>query len=148
MSRAYNKRPRRRSRRRSWWRLGRAGVTSLEFGVVALLFLIVLIGCMDLGRYYLVEHSRRTIAAEAARARLVGAIGNIPNPTAGPYSDSFAAIAPFTNDTNLTLIVTQTPSFKLGVTETTATAFYAFTAYSPIWSSLTGKINEKTVWSY
>ena len=92
--------------------------------------------------------SRRTIAAEAARTRLVGAIGNIPNPTAGPYSDSFAAIAPFTNDTNLTLIVTQTPSFKLGVTETTATAFYAFTAYSPIWSSLTGKINEKTVWSY
>jgi Flp pilus assembly protein TadG len=127
-----------------WWRLGRAGVTSLELGIVALLFLMVLIGCMDLGRYYLTEHSLRTIVAEAARARLVGAI---PNGTiSGPTTDSFAAIAPFVNNANLiSLTVTQSPSFLLGVTTITVTGDYQFTAWSPIWSSLNGTISEQTV---
>src|SRR5271170_7549424 len=90
--------------RSEWWRLGRTGVTSLEFGVVALLFLTVLIGCMDLGRYYLVEHSLRTVVAEAAReAWINSSIKGTVNPTA--YS--FGAITPFVDNANLTLTVTQ-----------------------------------------
>jgi Flp pilus assembly protein TadG len=101
---------------------------------------------MDLGRYYLVEHSLRTIVAEAARAKLVGAIDN--GTISGPTADTFAAIAPFANDANLSLTVTQSPSFKLGVTEITVNATYNFTAYSPIWNSLTGPISENTILWY
>jgi Flp pilus assembly protein TadG len=111
--------------------------------VVALLFLLVVIGCMDLGRYYVIEHSLRTIVAEAARARLVG---SIPNETiTGPTSANFAAIAPFVDNANLTLQVTQTPSYRPGATQITVTGTYNFTAYSPIWSALDGSISEKTV---
>jgi Flp pilus assembly protein TadG len=127
------------------WRLGRAGVTSLEFGVVALLFLMMLIGCMDLGRYYVIEHSLRTIVAEAARAALVNP--SIKDPidltTAG-----FAAITPFVNNANLTLSVTQPSSFPGGVNQIIVTATYVFTAYSPIWSSLDGTISESTELQY
>lgn len=132
----------RASSRSAWRRLGRAGVSSLEFGIVALLFLTVLIGCMDLGRYYLIEHSLRTIVAEAARAAQV-------NPsitgTIDPTTASFAAIAPFIDNANLTLTVTQTPSFRIGIRKITVTGSYAFTAFSPIWSALDGTISDKTV---
>jgi Flp pilus assembly protein TadG len=120
-------------------------VTSLEFGVVALLFLMVLIGCMDLGRYYVIEHSLRTITAEAARAALVNpAISGTIDPT----SASFAALTPFVDDANLTLNVYPSPSFIIGVSTITVIATYNFTAYSPIWSSLNGLISDSTELQY
>ncbi len=125
-------------------RLGRAGVTTLEFAVVALLFVTVQIGCMDLGRYYLVEHSLRTVVAETARAALVNTSvdGTIDTSTA-----SFVGITPFINNANLTLSVTQHPT-RPGITEISVTGSYAFTAYSPIWSSLDGTLTETTVLEY
>src|SRR5271170_3447536 len=101
-----------KSSKPGWRRLGRAGVTTLEFGFVALLFLMVLIGCMDLGRYYLTEHSLRTMVAEAARARLVT---TLPATINGPTLETFAAIAPFVNNTNLTLTVTPSLPFLKGI---------------------------------
>jgi Flp pilus assembly protein TadG len=119
-------------------------VTSLEFGIVALLFLTVVIGCMDLGRYYLVEHSLRTIVAEAARAALVD---SSINGTVDPTTVGFAAITPFVDNANLTLQVTQPSGFP-GVNQISVTATYMFTPYSPIWSALTGPIRESTVLWY
>jgi Flp pilus assembly protein TadG len=148
MSLAYNRQDRGRQDRggqdRGRWRLGREGVTSLEFGMVALIFLMVLIGCMDLGRYYLVEHSLRTIVAEAARAALVDAS---INGTIDPTTAGFAAITPFVDNANLTLQVIQPSGFP-GVNQITVTATYSFAAYSPIWRSLNGVISESTVLWY
>jgi Flp pilus assembly protein TadG len=125
-----------------WWRLGRAGVTTLEFGVVAMLFLMVLIGCMDLGRYYVIEHSLRTVVAEAARAAQVNSSlsGSID-----PTTASFTALAPFVDNANLNLTVTQTPSGRVSIRQITVIGTYAFTAWSPIWSSLDGLISDQTV---
>jgi len=134
-----------KSSKPAWPRLGRAGVTTLEFGFVAFLFLMVLIGCMDLGRYYLTEHSLRTMVAEAARARLVT---TLPGTITGPTTDTFAAIAPFVNNANLTLEITPSPVFLKGITTITVTGTYTFTAWSPIWSALNGKITEKTELQY
>jgi Flp pilus assembly protein TadG len=122
------------------WRLGRAGVTTLEFALVTTLFLLVLIGCMDLGRYYLIQHSLRTVAAEAARMTL--AYDN--NSTAAlPTTADFVAIAPFINADSLTLTVQQPNSS--GITIIMVTATYPFTAWSPLWSSsLDGTISEST----
>jgi Flp pilus assembly protein TadG len=132
MSYACNK-PRR-------WQLGHAGVTTLEFALVAVLFLLVLIGCMDLGRYYLIQHSLRTVAAEAARMTL--AYDNNSTATQ-PTTASFAAIAPFIDTSNLNVTVQQ-PNFS-GVTIIMVTATYPFVAWSPLWSaSLDGTISEST----
>jgi len=128
-----------------WWRLGRAGVTTLEFGVVALLFLTMLIGCMDLGRYYVIEHSLRTVVAEAARAAQANSSlsGSIDPTTAG-----FTAITPFVDNANLNLTVTQTPSGRVSIRKISVTSTYIFTAWTPIWSVLDGPISETTVLWY
>jgi Flp pilus assembly protein TadG len=136
----------RKSNKPGWRRLGRAGVTSLEFGLVALLFLTVLIACMDLGRYYLVEHSLRTVAAEAARMYLTCYNSNGERACAPPTQAEYAAIAPFINNANLLVTVGQTSTVRSGGgIEFTATAKYTFTSYSPIWTVLNSTISETTV---
>lgn len=125
-------------------RLGHAGVSTVEFAVVALLFLTVLIGCMDLGRYYLAEHSLRTVVAETARAALVDrSIDGSIDPTTA----SFVGITPFVDNADLTLTVSQHPN-RPGVTDIMVTGSYTFTAYSPIWRSLDGTITETTELQY
>jgi Flp pilus assembly protein TadG len=136
----------RASNSRRLWRLGRAGVTSLEFALVALLFLMLLIGCMDLGRYYLIVQSLRTVTAEAARAAQVNRflIGPIDPTTAG-----ITAITPFIDNADLTLTVAQTGSVGVpGINQVTVTAAYAFTPWVPLWNGLEGTINESTVLWY
>jgi Flp pilus assembly protein TadG len=128
-------------------RLGRAGVTTVEFAVVAQLFMTVLIGCMDLGRYYLIEHSLRTVVAEAAREVLVENKTTYNEMTVTPSSANFGAITPIVDNNNLTLIVNQFPT-RPGVTQITVTGTYAFTSYSPIWRALDGNITETTVLWY
>src|SRR5580658_3919504 len=135
MSHASNRPPRQRRRRP----LGRAGVTSLEFGVVALLFLMVVIGCMDLGRYYVIEHSLRTVVAEAAREAWVN---SSINGTVDPTTYSFGAITPFVDNADLTLDVERSRAALGGVKTITVTGTYTFTAYSPIWCSLDREITE------
>ena len=127
--------------RPGWRRLGRAGVTSLEFALVAALFFTVLIGCMDLGRYFLIAQSLRTVTAEAARLALVNGMWGQIDPTA--YS--FGAMTPLVDNANLTLTVTPKALALGGVRKLTVTATYVFTAYSPIWTVLNGTISESTV---
>lgn len=135
MSCAFNKSGR--------WRLGRAGVTSLEFALVVWLFLMVMLGSVDLGRYYLVQHSLRTVAAEAARTWLAYDNNSNRNLSAQPTTASVAAIAPFLDVQDLTVTVNQ-PN-NSGITIITVTATYTFTAWSPLWSStLDGTISEST----
>ena len=55
-----------------------------------------------------IEHSLRTVVAEAARAALVNLL---INGSIDPTKASFAAITPFVNNANLTLSVTQPSSF-------------------------------------
>ena len=94
----------------------------------------------DLGRYYLIQHSLRTVAAEAARMTL--AYDNNSTATQ-PTTASFAAIAPFIDTSNLNVTVQQ-PNFS-GVTIIMVTATYPFVAWSPLWSaSLDGTISEST----
>ncbi len=136
----------RKSNKPGWRRLGRVGATSLEFALVALLFMTVLIGCMDLGRYYLAEHSLRTVAAEAARMCLAYYNSNSGGDCTALTQADYAAIAPFINNANLVVTVTQPSTVRSGGgKEFTVTAQYTFTAYSPIWTVLNGTISETTV---
>jgi len=125
--------------RPGWRRLGRAGVTSLEFALVAALFFTVLIGCMDLGRYFLIAQSLRTVTAEAARLALVNGMWGQIDPTA--YS--FGAMTPLVDNANLTLTISA--GGNPGINTVTASATYVFTAISPLWSSLNGTMTETSV---
>src|SRR4051812_1802227 len=49
----------------------RRGVTAVEFGFVAFIFFVLLLGTVDLGRYQFTQQSLRDIVAEAARAGLI-----------------------------------------------------------------------------
>jgi Flp pilus assembly protein TadG len=153
MSPASSNRARRRQRTR--------GATSMEFGIVMLVFLPVLFACMDLGRYFLIEESLRSFAAEASRAALADQTVNPNNygrtvNISGTYSGSTGfptsintgnavnAIVPLLDPSQLSLTISQTSSGSavLGVT---VTATYNFTALVPLWSTvLNGAITETT----
>jgi Flp pilus assembly protein TadG len=131
----------------------------MEFGIVMLVFLPVLFACMDLGRYFLIEQSLRSFAAEASRAALVDQTVNSANYSrtvkiAGSYSGSGSfptsintgnplnAIVPLLDPNQLTLTISQTAS-NSAVVGVTVTATYNFTALVPLWSSvLNGMITE------
>jgi Flp pilus assembly protein TadG len=135
MSHAYSK--------PTWSRLGCAGVTTLEFAIVAGLFLMLLFGCMDLGRYYLIEHSLRTMVAETARyalshPSLQGAVD--------PAAASFTTITPFiVNSATLTV---QQQAGMPGINQINVTATYQFTPISPLWHLLRGQITDNMPLQY
>jgi hypothetical protein len=127
-----------------WSRLGCAGVTTLEFAIVGALFLLLLFGSMDLGRYYLVEHSLRTMAAETARYALSHPLWAGTLPSSGcvdPTTVSFTAITPFI-DNSASLCVQQQLGMP-GVNQINVTATDQFAPISPIWSLLKGQMTEK-----
>jgi Flp pilus assembly protein TadG len=129
--------PRASSRRR-----GDAGATSVEFALVAVAFLTLLIGTMDLGRYYLIEHSLHSVVSEAARAALV-------DTTLFGCDTAKArviAITPALDPKLLELCVTQNPN--TGVNVVTVTASYSFSAISPMLASLNGTMSEAMQLSY
>ena len=85
-------------------RLGCAGVTSLEFAIVAATFMALVIGCMDLGRYFIIEHSLRTFTSEAARAALANTAMSATGGTMTTQTDltSMTNIVPFLDPSLLT----------------------------------------------
>jgi len=107
---------------------------------VVLLFMIVVIGCMDLGRYYIIAHSLRTLASECERAVLVN--------TALTDCSSVSRIVPLLDTTAVTADQFITPGATTGVSTVQITLSYQFTAISPIWSSLSGKMTETVNVSY
>jgi Flp pilus assembly protein TadG len=129
-------------RLRRVWR-DRAGATSLELALVTVAFLTLLVGSMDLGRYYLVAHSIRTAASEAARAALLDTtMSDCDTPKA-----KVSALVPLLDPTALSVCVTQFP-FVSGVNTITATVTYTFSAISPMLAALNGTITETTVIKY
>ena len=122
-----------------WSRLGCAGVTTLEFAIVGGLFFLLLFGSMDLGRYYLIKHSLRTMVAETARYAL--AHPSLPDGPVGPTTAGFPTITPFiVNSATLTLLSNKRG--MPGVNQISVTATYQFTPISPLWSLLAGPMTE------
>lgn len=134
MLRAFN--------RRGQLGLGSAGVSSLEFAVIAALFFIMLIGSMDLGRYYLVEHSLSTMVAETARYALThpSLQGSNIDPTTVPVT----TITPFVDTAGLTNLSVLQSLGMPGTNQISVSATYQFSAFSPIWNALNGPITETT----
>ena len=71
----------------------------MEFALVAVPFLFLLIAAMDLGRYFITQHSLRTLTSEAARSAVVNCfgLGAWPFATAVPSPQQVWANVPFLN---------------------------------------------------
>ncbi len=129
-----------RRRRR---RLGRRGATSIEFALISIAFLTLLIGAMDLGRYFLIEHSLRSVVSEALRAALAD---TTLSGCSAPWT-KVGAITPMLDPSLITLCVTQNPN-TYGKITVTVNVSYTFASISPMLASLNGTISDATVVSY
>ena len=107
--------------------LGQAGTASLKFALVAIPFFLLLIAGMDLGRYFITQHSLRTLTSEAARSALVycyGATAACSLPVAN--KQTVEAKAPFLVAGSITLTASQTaPNPSTGVRTISVSAQYA-----------------------
>jgi Flp pilus assembly protein TadG len=132
--------------------LGRSGTASLEFALVAIPFVFILIAGMDLGRYFITQHSLRTLTSEAVRATLlVCNASNIACPLPSGSKTAVWAKVPFLSSTsqNASLAANQTaPDSTTGVRTITATVNYQITFILPAWTGLNGTITETTSLSY
>jgi Flp pilus assembly protein TadG len=118
--------------------IGEAGSTSLEFALVAVPFLFLLIAGMDLGRYFITQHSLRTLGAEAMRATLIQCFGQTTACTL-PTANRQSAIAtvPYLMAGSTVLTASQTaPAVGTGFRTVTVTAQYPFAFILPAWTGL------------
>jgi len=133
-------------------RLGRKGTSSLEFALVAVVFLSLMFAGMDLGRYFITQHSLRTLTSELIRATMVQCAGTITACTLSAANIQAAkAKVPFLVSANIGLPTTPTRGAvnpNTGVMTVTASASYAFVFTLPALSSLSGTITNNTQLSY
>ncbi|MCB4824756.1 TadE/TadG family type IV pilus assembly protein [Roseicella aerolata] len=89
---------------RCTWR-DRSGSTAVEWAFCALALFAVLLCTMELGRYYVMAQSLRTLVGEVARGAVVDtALGNGAEDCATPKT-RFAARTPMINTAELTICV-------------------------------------------
>lgn len=126
----------------SRFRLGHSGTAAVEFGLVGGIFFLLVLGVMDLGRYYLTLHSLHTVLGDATRTALVDpSFGGCPASVT-----EVAAGAPFLQPAALSLCVTR--SVSSGLNTITVTASYPFSFILPNWVGSSGTLTDTTTVSY
>jgi Flp pilus assembly protein TadG len=130
--------------------LDRKGAAAMEFALIAIPFLILMIAVTDLGRYFLTQHSLRTLTAEAARTVMVSCFNASSLCSLTPAQISVVeAKAPFLIAGSTTLTASQTPpSGATGLRIVNVTAVYPFTFIFYLWNANSGNITETTRVSY
>ena len=108
-------------------RLGnRRGAMTLEFALVALPFFMLLLGAMDLGRYWYTVHALRNYSADAARAAFVY-VNHDPIGRCTAVVPVAVERSPGLNPDDLTAATARCQRNQAtGVTEVTVTAGYRF----------------------
>lgn len=121
-------------------RLGRRGTTAVEMAIVAQIFLLMLIGGMELGRYYFVAESVRYVVGEVARAAVVR-----PSTTWNDAAKSpFIAQAPILKPSAMSLNVVVQPATAPALTTVTVTANYTHALWMPFLGNLANSVNNST----
>jgi len=130
---------------RPWCRRGSdAGTTSVEFALILVAFLWLLLGIIDLSRYFYTVQAVVGLLGEAGRVSLMDPDWQ-PCGTAS-WSDA-ATIAPLLDASQVYVCVTQGPG-GVGVNTVNVMVTYPFTPFTPGLSALAGTITETTNYSY
>jgi Flp pilus assembly protein TadG len=128
----------------------------MEFGLIAIPFFLIGFATFDLGRFFITEHSVRTLTSELARATLVycanqptGSVCTLP--AAGTQSvQSAEAKVPFLIAGGFAAGPTASRSAantSTGVMTITASTSYNFSFIMPVWRSVT-QVSQTTQLSY
>lgn len=137
--------------------LDRAGASALEMALVLPAFLTMMIGVLEIGRYFFTLESLRSVTAEAARLSMIdptqkssGVVmsGNsITSCTASnSLSTAAAAKTPFIYPANLTLCISYTnASDQITIRVSTQ---YPFTTLLPILSVMNTTLTDNTALVY
>jgi hypothetical protein len=131
---------------------GKAGASSLEFALVAIPFVFLLIAGMDLGRYFITQHSLRTLISEAARATLVSCYGQGACTLPASNKLTVAAKVPFLVRGSINWVTASqgAPNPNTGVSTISVTVTYPFSFFLPAWTGLNTRspITETTSLQY
>jgi Flp pilus assembly protein TadG len=136
------------------------GAVAVEFAMIGLVFFVLLMGAVDVGRYQITVQSLHDISAEAARVALLFAgqteSANARNGTTTSTLMSGAALkAAVTSPSNLTpflapasLIITSTLTTPNGVSTITVTATYPFAFLAPLLPGGNRTLTDSVALSY
>jgi len=138
-----------------------SGASALEFSFVLFPFILLLIGTMELGRYYFTAQNLRTVVAEAGRLATIypqvgisgsGCSGGSGKDLRGEYAvdttmtkddlEYAASRTPFLNLNDLTVCVTN--GAGPGTVTITVRAVYPFSSPFPILSYLNGNMGQQS----
>jgi len=128
-----------------------SGASALEFSFVLFPFILLLVGTMELGRYYFTAQNLRTVVAEAGRQAAIdpsfgasgsGCSGGSGNTLAGSDLQKAAQRTPFLNLNDLTICV-QNGSGP-GTVTISVRAIYPFSSPFPILSYLNGNMGQQS----
>jgi hypothetical protein len=132
--------------------LGRSGVASLEFALVALPFLWLVFGIFDLARYLFIVQAPVTLMTDVQRFIYVAgenAAVQYQGPVAYTNGYTSVVVPPPLDPTQGHLSVTYLNlAGGFGVNQVQVTLSYPFTAMTPGFSLLNGTIQEQTTYSY
>ena len=122
----------------------------MEFGLIAIPFLFIMIATTDLGRYFLTQHSLRTLTAEATRAVMVNCFrATTACSLNGAQASAVEARTPFLIPGSINLAANQAvPSSATGLRTVSVTATYPFNFVFYLWSANSGNITETATVSY
>ena len=134
------------SKAKCLWR-DRRGTTAMEFALIAIPFTFIMIATTDLGRYWLTQHSLRTLTAEAARSTMVNCFGQSSCSLNATQRSAVETATPFLIPGSVTLTASQTVN-GAGLRTITVTAVYPFNFIFVAWTGLNGNITETTSVSY
>jgi hypothetical protein len=134
-------------------RLGRSGVTSLEFALIAVPFLWLMFGIFDLARYLFIVQGLVTLMTDVQRFVFVAGENVAVQQYQGPitYTNGYASVVvpPSLDPTLGNLSVTYLNlAGGFGVNQVQVTLAYPFTAMTPGLGALDGMIQEQATYSY
>jgi Flp pilus assembly protein TadG len=127
------------------------GSTTLEFSLVALAFLMLLLGVMEFGRFFFLQHNVKTLTAEAARQALIQTGASGVNGGCGGLTTNLADVkskaiqkTPFltvagANAFTITCSVNGDGQFVVNVSVS-----YTFSAIAPFLTFLSRNITDST----
>ena len=119
----------------------------MEFALIVIPFMFIMIAVTDLGRYWLTQHSLRTLTAEAARSAMVNCFGKGSCSLNATQVSAVETATPFLIPGSVTLTASQTVNAS-GLRTISVTAVYPFNFIFVAWFGLSGNVTETTSVSY
>lgn len=116
----------------------RGGTTAVEFGLVAGVFVLMMLGAMQIGLYLFTKQALEELTGVVARGAVVGTVTS-GCPATLP---STIAVPPLLTPANLQVCVTQTNSS--GETQVQVISSYQFDFFLPIMAGDSGTVSEST----